>query len=91
MQAEAGDELTGMGRHQGGEERQGKIVEIHGQDGSPYRVRWRNDRESIFFSTSGAAVEHHPAGKPRGRGAAGLPPGAGTGGARWPRTGGAGA
>ena len=65
MQAEAGDELTGMGRHQGDEERHGKIVEIHGRDGSPpYRVRWRNDRESIFFPASGAVVEHHPAGKP---------------------------
>jgi Domain of unknown function (DUF1918) len=65
MQAEVGDELTIRGRHQGDEERRGKIVEIHGQDGSPpYRVRWRNDRESIFFPTSGAVVEHHPAGKP---------------------------
>jgi hypothetical protein len=64
MQAEVGDELTIRGRHQGDEERHGKIVEIHGQDGSPpYLVRWRDDRESIFFPTSGTVVEHHPAGK----------------------------
>jgi hypothetical protein len=65
MQAKVGDELTVKGRHQGDEDRRGEIIEIHGQDGSPpYRVRWRDDHESIFFPTSGTVVEHHPAGKP---------------------------
>jgi hypothetical protein len=65
MKAEVGDELTVKGRHQGDEERHGKILEVHGQAGSPpYLVRWRDDRESIFFPTSGTVVEHHPAGKP---------------------------
>ena len=65
MQAKVGDELTVKGRHQGDEDRHGKIIEIHGQDGSPpYRVRWRDDHESIFFPTSGTTDEHHPAGKP---------------------------
>ena len=50
MQANVGDELTVRGRHQGDEDPHGKIVEIHGQDGSPpYLVRWRDGRESIFF------------------------------------------
>ena len=65
MQAEVGDELTVRGRHQGDEDRHGKITEICGQDGAPpYRVRWQDDHESIFFPASGTVVEHHPAGKP---------------------------
>jgi len=65
MQAEVGDELTVRGRHQGDEDRHGKIIDISGQDGAPpYRVRWQDDHESIFFPASGTVVEHHPAGKP---------------------------
>jgi Domain of unknown function (DUF1918) len=61
MRAEVGDELTVRGRHQGDGDRHGKIIEVHGQDGSPpYLVRWHDDRESIFFPTSGTVVEHHP-------------------------------
>jgi hypothetical protein len=64
MQAQVGDGLTVKGRHQGDEDRHGKIIEIHGQDGSPpYLVRWRDNRESIFFPTSGTVVEHHPGSK----------------------------
>jgi hypothetical protein len=64
MQANVGDELTVRGRHQGDEDRHGKIIEIHGQDGSPpYLVRWRDGRESIFFPSSGTVVEHHPVSK----------------------------
>jgi Domain of unknown function (DUF1918) len=65
MQAEIGDELTVKGLHQGDEDRHGKIIEIHGQDGAPpYRVRWRDGHESVFFPTSGTVVEHHPAARP---------------------------
>lgn len=65
MQAKVGDELTVRGRHQGDEDRHGKIIEIHGEDGAPpYLVRWQDDHESIFFPTSGIVVEHHPASKP---------------------------
>jgi len=65
MQAAVGDELTVKGRHQGDEDRHGKIIEIHGQDGAPpYRVRWQDDHESVFFPTSGTVVEHHPAARP---------------------------
>jgi hypothetical protein len=65
MQAKVGDELTVRGRHQGDEDRHGKIIEIHGEDGAPpYLVRWQDDHESIFFPTAGTVVEHHPASKP---------------------------
>jgi hypothetical protein len=63
MQAKVGDELTVMGRRQGDEERHGVITEVHGKDGSPpYLVRWRDGSESVFFPSSDALVQHHPAG-----------------------------
>ncbi len=62
MHAQVGDELTVKGRRQGDEERHGKIIEVHGENGSPpYLVRWRDDRESLFFPSSDSIVEHHPA------------------------------
>lgn len=64
MQASVGDELTVKGRQQGMEERHGLIIEVHGEDGAPpYLVRWRDDKESIFFPSSDTVVEHHAAGK----------------------------
>lgn len=65
MKASVGDELTVKGRHQGDEDRHGKILEIHGQDGAPpYLVHWRDDRESVFFPSSDTVVEHRPAARP---------------------------
>jgi hypothetical protein len=62
MQANVGDELTVMGRRQGDEDRHGKIVEVHGEGGAPpYLVRWRDGTQSVFFPSSDALVEHHPA------------------------------
>jgi len=66
MQAKVGDELTVRGRRQGDEERHGVIVEVHGEEGSPpYLVRWRDGGESVFFPSSDAVVQHHPAGTAR--------------------------
>jgi len=62
MRAKVGDELTVKGRHQGDEDRHGEIIEIHGEEGAPpYLVRWRDDRESLFFPSSDTVVEHHSA------------------------------
>lgn len=62
MQAQAGDELTVRGRHQGDEDRHGTIIRVDGQDGAPpYLVRWRDGHESVFFPASGAEVKHHAA------------------------------
>jgi Domain of unknown function (DUF1918) len=61
MKASVGDELTVKGRHQGDEDRHGKIIEIHGEDGAPpYLVHWSNGRETTFFPSSDTVVEHHP-------------------------------
>jgi len=63
MQAKVGDGITVMGRRQGDEERHGEIIEVHGEGGSPpYLVRWRDGSESVFFPSSDAVVQHHPAG-----------------------------
>lgn len=62
MKASPGDGLTVKGRHQGDEDRHGTIIEVHGQDGAPpYLVRWRDDRETVFFPASGTIAEHQPA------------------------------
>ncbi len=62
MQAQVGDGLIVKGRRQGDEDRQGEIIEVHGENGSPpYLVRWRDGRESVFFPSSDTLVEHHPA------------------------------
>lgn len=61
MRAELGDELIVRGRHVGDEDREGTIIEIHGEDGAPpYMVRWRDGHESVFFPSSGTLVEHRP-------------------------------
>jgi len=65
MQAAVGDTITVRAVHQGESDRHGTIIEIHGKDGQPpYVVRWREDRESLFFPAAGTVVERHPA---RGR------------------------
>ena len=62
MRAQAGDELTVKGRHQGDEDRCGTILKVDGEDGAPpYLMRWRDGHESVFFPTSGIEVKHHPA------------------------------
>ena len=62
MRAQVGDELTVKGRHQGDEDRHGEIIQVIGPDGAPpYLVRWRDGRESVFFPSSDAVVEHHAA------------------------------
>jgi hypothetical protein len=62
MQAQAGDELTVRGRHQGDEDRHGTVIRVDGENGAPpYLVRWRDGHESVFFPASGTEVEHHAA------------------------------
>jgi hypothetical protein len=70
MQAQAGDELTVRGRHQGDEDRHGTILRADGENGAPpYLVRWRDGHESVFYPAAGTEVEHHAAQGPRARGA----------------------
>lgn len=61
MRAEVGDELIVRGRHVGDEDREGMIIEVHGEDGAPpYMVRWENGHESVFVPSSDTQVEHRP-------------------------------
>ena len=63
MRAQAGDELTIKGVHQGDEDRHGTIVKVDGADGAPpYVVRWQDGHESVLFPAGGTVIEHHPAG-----------------------------
>jgi hypothetical protein len=62
MHAETGDELVVRARHVGDEVREGVIIEIHGEKGTPpYLVRWQDGHESIFVPSSDTLVEHRPA------------------------------
>ena len=62
MRAQIGDELTVKGCHHGDEDRHGEIIQVDGTDGAPpYLVRWRDGRESVFFPSSDAVIEHHAA------------------------------
>jgi Domain of unknown function (DUF1918) len=61
MRAEVGDELIVRGRHVGDEDREGVIIEIHGEQGAPpYLVRWEDGHESAFFPSSDTHTEHRP-------------------------------
>lgn len=53
MQAEVGNKITVKGNGQGGQDRHGEIIEVLGGNGlPPYRVRWLDDYESLFFPSS---------------------------------------
>jgi hypothetical protein len=61
MRAQAGDQLTVRGRHQGDEDRHGEIIEVEGADGAPpYLVRWRDGHVSTFFPSSDSQIAHLP-------------------------------
>ncbi len=61
MRAAVGDALVVRGRHVDDNDRAGVILEVHGDNGAPpYRVRWRDGRESVFFPSAGTDVQHLP-------------------------------
>lgn len=61
MRAAVGDELVVRGRHVDDHDREGVIIEIHGESGSPpYLVRWGDGRESVFLPSADTLVEHRP-------------------------------
>ncbi len=63
MRANVGDELVIKGHHVGDADREAVIIEVRGGDGAPpYRVRWSDGHESVFFPSSDTIVEHHPSG-----------------------------
>jgi hypothetical protein len=61
MRAAAGDALRVKGHRVGEEDREGMILEVHGEDGAPpYLVRWRDGQETVFFPSCDTMVEHLP-------------------------------
>jgi hypothetical protein len=55
----AGDLIEIHGHRQGEERRLGEILAVLGEPGHEhYRVRWDDDRESVFFPASDATVRH---------------------------------
>lgn len=67
MQVAVGDVLVIRGHKIGAPERRATVLEVRGDDGGPpYVVRWHDDpsdqpHEHLFFPSSDADVEHHPA------------------------------
>lgn len=58
MKADVGDRIIVQTNRVGQPEREGRIVEVRGEGGSPpYVVRWSEDAEGLFFPGSDARVE----------------------------------
>jgi hypothetical protein len=61
MRAEIGDVLHVKGRTVGTAERQGEVIEVHGDDGAPpYLVRFTDGHTTLVFPGVDCVVEHHP-------------------------------
>jgi hypothetical protein len=62
MKASVGDRIVVKGHHVGEPDRDGEILEVHGDDGAPpYLVQWGEDGHvGLFFPGSDATVEHYP-------------------------------
>lgn len=60
MNAICGDRLVVRRRELGAPNRDGEILEVHGENGAPpYLVRWSDDgRVTLVFPGSDAQVEH---------------------------------
>ncbi len=57
--AKAGDVVTISGHQIGDHPRLGEILEVLGDPGHErLRVRWEDDRETIFFPGSDASIHH---------------------------------
>jgi hypothetical protein len=65
MHASVGERIIVRGRHQGEPDRDGKILETRGPDGTPpYVVRWSSDgHEALFYPESDAIVQHEEQGQ----------------------------
>jgi hypothetical protein len=68
MHATVGDRLVIRSQHLGEPVRDGEILEVRHEDGSPpYRVLWADTgRESLVYPGPDAAVQHFSSRGPRG-------------------------
>ena len=60
MKAQVGDRIVVRGHRVGEPNRDGEILEVHGEDGAPpYVVRWEYDgHQSTFYPGTDAMIEH---------------------------------
>jgi Domain of unknown function (DUF1918) len=57
--AEVGDLIVIAGHHVGESERIAEVLEVLGEPPNEhYRVRWDDDRESVYFPGSDATIKH---------------------------------
>ena len=57
MKAKIGDRVVTEGVHVDSPRREGRVVDVNGQDGSPpYRVRWSDGHESLWYPGSDSRV-----------------------------------
>jgi hypothetical protein len=63
MNAAVGDRLVVHGHRVGQEDRRCEVIAVQGRDGQPpYRVRWSDGHEGLFFPSSDSEVERPAAG-----------------------------
>lgn len=61
MKAQVGDRLMVQGPHVGDKRRDGEVLEVHGEDGTPpFLVRWDDGHEGLFFPGPDVTVQHFP-------------------------------
>jgi len=61
MQAAVGDKILVRGHRVGEHDREAVILAVQGPKGTaPYRVRWDDGQEGMFFPGADAVVEHYP-------------------------------
>jgi hypothetical protein len=66
VNAAVGDRLVVHGHRVGTEDRHGEVLEVHGSGGQPpYRVRWSDGREGLFFPSSDSEIERPAPGRKR--------------------------
>lgn len=57
MHATVGDRLVIKSHHVGDRDREALVLEVHGPNGTaPYKVRWSDGQESLFFPSSDCSV-----------------------------------
>lgn len=64
LRAAPGDRLIVSGHHVGQVERDGEVLEVHGEDGGPpYLVRWEDGTTTMLYPSSDVSIQHFPHGK----------------------------
>jgi hypothetical protein len=61
LRAAPGDRLVVSGHHQGEHERDGEVLEVHGEGGGPpFLVRWEDGTTTVLYPGSDVAIQHFP-------------------------------